>query len=302
MSVFGFFKKDKARAVSNGAPGNGDDAQEALDRWQQVLALDPDNIDAKIHIANVHSSKGDNAAASALFDELEKAYPDSLVIRTAVARFLSNTNQVMESRAKWQAVFDDDSNNVEALVNIANLDLSQERYQEALATADRINTLFNQDFRCHLVRGRVHHNQQNWEAAADAWRAVLEQKGAHYEAELHLCIALNRMGSFEDVITQLQLSMGNYPNAEALYALKRRTLTKMGKKKEALDLTTQAMERFQGSADWHYEHASLLYGLQRLEDAEIACKAAMERFGDDVRLLTLYARIGQMQLNRSKVA
>lgn len=305
MNIFSFFKnnnknltdttptKDSAHKVK---------AEDTLTRWQQVLAIDPQNLDARIHIANVHSDRGDSDAAARILEELEREHPDSLPVKTAVARFLASNSQTMEARAKWVSIFDDDSNNIEALVNVANLDLQQERYTEALATADRLETLFPRDFRCHLIRGRVYHHQQNWASAADAWRAVLNNKGSHYEAELHLCIALNRMSQFDDVITQLQLSMVNFPDAEPLFALKRRALTRMDRKTEALELTVRALERFPDSAEWYYERANLLYTLQRCEEAEAACQSAIERFGDDVRLLTLYARIGQMQLNRSKVA
>lgn len=89
---------------------------EALFEFNKVVALDPDNLDARIKVAKVYSKKGFVAKA---FDELRKLkneHPSFIPARIALGILHYSSGNILEAQTEWEKVLIKYPGNEEAMM------------------------------------------------------------------------------------------------------------------------------------------------------------------------------------------
>lgn len=87
---------------------------EALFEYNKVIALDPNNLEARIKVAKVYAKKNFMAKA---FDELKKLkneYPAYVEGRVALGILYYGTGKILEAQNEWENVMSRDPSNSEA--------------------------------------------------------------------------------------------------------------------------------------------------------------------------------------------
>jgi pentatricopeptide repeat protein len=78
-----------------------------------------------------------------------------------------------------------------------------------------------------------------------------------------------------------------------------RTHCKLQNYDTALDIIDQLLDQdvSKQKAEYHLEKSDLLLKLGRNDEADAVCEAAIKLYPKNIKLLTLYARVGQRKLN-----
>ena len=87
---------------------------EALFEYNKVIALNSDNLEARIKVAQVYAKKGFMSKA---FDELKRLkneYPAYLSARVALGILYYGTGKVLEAQSEWKRVLAKEPHNTEA--------------------------------------------------------------------------------------------------------------------------------------------------------------------------------------------
>jgi len=114
------------QAVINGS------LDDAITNYQSALKVDPEYADALSDYASVMALKGDFEKASSLYDEALKLHPDDSLSLTNYARVLTKLGNKSKAKEELNNAILKDGKNRTALAALANLDVQDANYADAI--------------------------------------------------------------------------------------------------------------------------------------------------------------------------
>lgn len=102
---------------------------EALFDYKKAIALDPNNLDARIKVSKVYAKKG---LAGKAVDELVRVkneYPNYFPARMALGLLYFSNQKIIEAQTEWQKILEKDPNHAEAKMY---LDMSESATETVL--------------------------------------------------------------------------------------------------------------------------------------------------------------------------
>jgi predicted O-linked N-acetylglucosamine transferase (SPINDLY family) len=106
--------------------------------WWHALEADPDNAEASFHLGNLNLEGGRHGAALIHYERALRGAPEQASIRNNLGLCYKALGAFDRAEACYRAVLAEEPAQPDALVNLANLLFSGERYAEAVAITDRI--------------------------------------------------------------------------------------------------------------------------------------------------------------------
>lgn len=152
-------------------------------------------------------SAGDYAGARLAISEALSARDDVPAFWIHLARTEAALEQYERAFAAYQRALELDPNNLEAMQNMAELQVLQEDFAQAERTADRILQVSPGDPRAELVRGYIALGRRQNPAALATAERVLERYPADESALLLRARALDQLGHREEGIALLERSI-----------------------------------------------------------------------------------------------
>ncbi|MFZ1625374.1 MAG: tetratricopeptide repeat protein [Gammaproteobacteria bacterium] len=188
----------------------GGNVDEAIADLRVVTRKEPENVTAMLMLAEAHKSKNELAVAKDLYRQVLNIQPDSAVaLRELVNLYVAGqeyteAEQMLTDRVKRQP---DDVLASRALVDLL---LSQGKKDQAAAEAQRMAALPSQGGLGELSMGRVLAEQQDYDAAAEAFRKSMAAGGGNDPLAIEgLVRALNAAGKRQEALALLkQLKAG----------------------------------------------------------------------------------------------
>jgi tetratricopeptide (TPR) repeat protein len=193
-----------------GARLKGGKADEAVADLRLVTRKEPENVTAMLLLAQAHDSKNEPAVAKDIYRQVLRLQPDSALalgelVRLQVAnQEFADAEQLLTDRLKARP---DDAQTSRALVDLL---LSQGKKDQAAAEAQRMAALPSQGGLGELSMGRVLAEQQDYDAAAEAFRKSMAAGGGNDPLAIEgLVRALNAAGKRQEALALLkQLKAG----------------------------------------------------------------------------------------------
>jgi predicted O-linked N-acetylglucosamine transferase (SPINDLY family) len=214
---------------------------EAARLYGEVLAADPNNLDALFLLGSVHFQRGEFAAALARFDQalaIKGDFPDALAARGAALSSLERHEEALAAYDKALAIR---PTNAQTLNNRGNALLALKRDEEALASYDRALAA-KPDY-------------------ADGWR----NRGT---ALLQLARSLEALASFDRALALR-------PDFADAWEDRASTLTRLGRREEAVASYNKALALNPGNPNLLYNRGNALSILKRYEEAIRDCEALL---------------------------
>ena len=216
--------------------------KDALQAFQKVAHLMPDDAEAHFNLGVVLSGKG----------RLEEAV-------TSYQRAVSLKPDYVEAQ----------SNLGNALRELGRLDL-------AAATYRRVLELRPQYALGHFNLGNVLKQQGELARAADCYRRVLELKPDLVVAHNNLGNVLKELGQIDGAVSCFRRAVELEPNVAATHNNLGMALKDLGQTEAAIACYRRAIELEPTFDTAHNNLAICLLGLYRLDDAEDACQTALK--------------------------
>ena len=87
---------------------------DALFEYNKTVALDPNNLEARVKIGKVYAKKGFISKASEELNRIKREYPSHYPARIALGALYFSQSKVIEAQMEWQKVLSLDPKNQEA--------------------------------------------------------------------------------------------------------------------------------------------------------------------------------------------
>jgi tetratricopeptide (TPR) repeat protein len=171
----------------------------AIDVYREILALDPDNVAARIDLADtLQAAKQDPAAAVPLYREALARAPDHAGARYALGNALLRLGRLPEARTELRAAAAASPGNPLPLQSLAVLEMRAQQPAAALAALDAAQAMRPRSAEIMTERGGVLLALGRSDPALDAFRGALAQQPDSVAARLGSGQALQAMGRRAD--------------------------------------------------------------------------------------------------------
>jgi choline-sulfatase len=183
---------------------------------QKILARDPHNLDAALHLAVSYSQLGDDARALGAFKRAEAIAPDSADVRTYLALHYARGKEWQLAVPLLERVVSESPDRLPALEGLAVIRQRQGRLDEAIRIRQTIYTK-----RTPSPAELVQFSQLSMAAgqtavAIDALEQVRKAEGAAFRHDLELgalYLAVGRLQDARDALDRVPPSDPRYPMA-----------------------------------------------------------------------------------------
>ncbi len=162
---------------------------EAIIELKNAIQIDAKYGEARYQLGLLYLKSGEPKNA---FNELLRAAdlsPDNLDAHAKVAFFYLLSGKREESRKQLDYILGKDPTYRDALALLANLELGERKFAEALATLQKTGEELNTFDELQLIKGRIHAAQEQWGPAEEAFRKAIAINGEsliNYKTLLHL--------------------------------------------------------------------------------------------------------------------
>jgi predicted O-linked N-acetylglucosamine transferase (SPINDLY family) len=248
---------------------------EAEQLYAAVLAARPDNIDALQMLGSIKLSRGEPAAALALFAAAMQQRPKSPQIRSAYALALIALNRHEEALEAFEQAIKNKSRFPEAHNNRGSVLVTLGRYQESLGSFERAIAIKPDYAEAHYNRGyALHKLERNRDALQSLDRAIALHP-AHVQAHANRGVVLDALGRINEALASYDRALElrvDMPEAllnrsAALLALKRYD--------DALQCVDRFLAAHPANSEAHYMRARVMVELNRPDDAVASCEKAV---------------------------
>lgn len=195
--------------------------------YQEVLAADPDNVDAMLGVASSHDAQGDVGRAQAAIDDVLS------VDRSNITAWLVSASLALKSRnadaaeeryrtAEKLAIDQGDQNSrVTALIGIVEAELARRDQDAAVAGMQELENLAPDNIATSYLAARLAYQQGDYLAAENALRRVLNEAPGYTSAKLLMgAVQLQRgnLAQAEANVSEVLDVVPNHPEATGLFA------------------------------------------------------------------------------------
>jgi tetratricopeptide (TPR) repeat protein len=174
---------------------------EAVPLLEQILATDPNNLDAALRLATAHSSLGHDAQALTAFRRAEAIAPTSIDVRTYLALHLARGKEWQTARPMLEKILAETPNKVPAIEALAVVREREGNLPQAIALRQKLYTLRAPSAGELVVMGGLAMQIGQTLTALDALERARSMQGPAFQHDLELGV--------------LYLATGRLPEARA---------------------------------------------------------------------------------------
>lgn len=201
------------RSLGNGAQGgpDGDVLKLAVQEYEKIVELEPKSIENHLLLGQLYSFSHDSAKAEAQFAEAQKIDPGSEETALNLARLYSGQGDPQRAIKVLTALPESDRTAKVSYVLGASYDQLKDTKNAIAAYKDSLAAEpDNLDVERALAKDLLNDNQLN--AAADAYKDISEGDPSDPEAFLRLSEIQRRQGNYDEALTTLKKAKALMPD------------------------------------------------------------------------------------------
>jgi len=176
---------------------------DAIQIYEQVLRIDPKNIDAGLHLAVAHKNRGlpgDLAEALRCFEEAAQRNPGDDALLNEYGLALVQSGRVSEGVEKYRSAILINPRFVAARLNLSNALFSQGNYKEAAEQLHAAAQLDPRSFEAFMNAGVMLATLKNYPAASRMFEAAVQLRPGSALARDDLGVTLAQQGFIDEAV------------------------------------------------------------------------------------------------------
>jgi choline-sulfatase len=183
---------------------------ESIPLFEKVVAADPGNLDALLHLATAHSSLGHDSQALATYLRAQAAAPDSADVRTYLGLHYARGREWEKAAPLLERVVADDPDRLPAVEGLATVRVRQGRIEEAVRLREKAYSMRTPSGAELAQLGEMAMSVGQTDAAIRAF----ERAGGGHDLELGvLYLAANRLEDARAALDRVPPAHPAYPMA-----------------------------------------------------------------------------------------
>lgn len=302
MVLFRKFWGDRRDAAPEAAAAPDSDASsplvDALGRWERVVQLHPDRLEARLRVIDLLRELGRDGEAPPHIEQALHHHPEakSALVVAARHRVRSGDADALGSWSDIERRWPDDP---EAVGTVGDLLTDLGRFDEAL---ERVETLRALDAeRASQLRLRVLMRAGRDAEAIELLTGFAEERALEAHEMVWLARMVDANGEPGRALEIALAGLEDHPAHARLILMAVRLLEREGRHDEAFARLEEA-GLCAVSREAQVRRVGLLISMERFDEADSACRTSLEEHPDDVELLTLHARSAQAKFALQRAA
>ena len=189
------------------------DAAQAVEAFQQSLALNPERIKAKLTLIELLLAMKQLPQAKSQLDELLGSHPNHQAGLHLLAQFYSLQNDTPAMLATYSTLVSNYPKDVRARYNEAYLLLGSQGVSPVIEkTAQSLLKEFPNQAEGYKLQGMLDYSRGNYSQAVSNFQQALKLR-PELEDHYRLALAYERLGNLETAISELRIVVDNAPNS-----------------------------------------------------------------------------------------
>jgi tetratricopeptide (TPR) repeat protein len=180
--------------------GSGQHYSDAIQIYQQVLAIDPDNHEAALQLAVTYKNRGDTAKALHSFADAEMRDPGDEALLNEYGLALVQSGEVTEGIEKYRAAIRINPRFVAARLNLSNALFAQGNFREAADQLHTASLIDPRSFEAFMNAGVMLATLKNYPAASRMFEAAVQLKPDSALARDDLGVTLAQQGFIDEAV------------------------------------------------------------------------------------------------------
>jgi len=240
---------------------------EAESLYLQILAVQPNHVEAMHHLGIIAHQAGRHDLAIKLIQQAVLHDPDHAAAHSNLGEAWRMMGRLDEAVAAYRRALAINPDHVEALNNLGNVLKDRGAFEEAVDLCRRALDLRPDYAEAHNNLGNALTDLGRFDEAITALGRALQLKPDYLEAHYNLGIALRGRGQLEDAIIAYRRALEIKPDFAKAHMNLGNALTEIGRLDEAIAALGRAVELQPDYADAYYNLGVAFQLSRRLDDA-----------------------------------
>ncbi|MBI5039413.1 MAG: tetratricopeptide repeat protein [Nitrospirae bacterium] len=202
---------------------------EAIDKYEQIIGINPKDITARGHLAELYSWTGNYDKSIVLYKDALHIDPQNAGLKTGLAKVLRWSQRYDEAEALYRDVLQTDPNNHEALSGLAKTYAMMGDLASAVGTLDNAIRLYPDDPELYKEKGTVLAWQKNFKKAIEVLQKGIAVSPAYAETYRVMGDVYSWMKDYQRSIESYKKAAFLEPNNVENHILLARVYRTMGK-------------------------------------------------------------------------
>lgn len=229
-------------------------ANSAIDR---TLELDPDSDDAAVFKFSLLVLQSKDRDAEQFANSYLKQHPQSLVLRTVLARYYIESNKLDEAEKEYLIIHRQDETSVIAPMALALIRMDKKQYTDATVYLEKVLELQPSNDLARIYLGDIATLQNRFDDAIQWYRSVTSAEQL-FTARLRLVDAVKQRDGVDAALRELEAMHPESPQQQVdLILLENELLIEAGRDDEALELVNDALTDNPDNIDLLYARAMI---------------------------------------------
>ena len=261
---------------------NNELAQQKITR---VLELQPDWNKAIIFQAQLAGRAGNMAKAREYLEKAVKLAPGDRQLRKMLLEVLVDAGAFDDAIKICQSVLEDTPDDGETLFSMALIYLQQNQVDRAENYLEKLLNNPEWEGRASYYLGKIQLDQQHYDKALK-WFDRAEAGGFGFEAEVAAVSLLLNQKQLDEADTRIKKMDSKYPDQYLrVLMMKAELYNQWGKRQEAYDVLTLALNKSPDNRDVLYARALIADRLDKLDVLESDLRKILDKNSDDAGAL-----------------
>jgi LmbE family N-acetylglucosaminyl deacetylase/tetratricopeptide (TPR) repeat protein len=254
---------------------------DAIREYQAVLAASPDDVDARLHLAELLAWTGDYDRSLVTYEDLLRFWPTNLEARIAMAKVLRWSHRYADSEQQLQTVLRTDPGNLDALKGIAQTYALAGDFVKSLSFLDKGISLFPRDAELMAQKGTVLSWSGNLQEGILLLRKAVTLDPASASAYRSLADAYTWRREYSSAAENYRKALDLEPNSVETALDLARAYERADNRTLAEEVVTQVLR----SNPTHHQALALLQEIRR--DGRMDGARAMDMIGEPIAFLAV---------------
>ncbi len=231
-----------------------DVANTAINR---TLTLEPDNANAAVFKFSLLILQKMDDDAEKFAHQFLKKYPDSIVLRTTLARYYLEASKLKEAEKEYLIIHRQDNTSIIAPMALALIRMDSKKYDDAAGYLEKVLELQPENDLARVYLGDIATLQKRLDDAIQWYRSVTDQEQL-FNARLRMVDVIMERDGVDAALRELEaLHPVSASQHIDLILLMNELLTKGGRVKEARELVNAALADSPDNIDLLYARAMI---------------------------------------------
>jgi tetratricopeptide (TPR) repeat protein len=240
---------------------------EAETVYNQILSLDPDQVESRHLLGFLLHQRGDSAQALRHIDRALQTYPDDAVALNYRGMALHALKRFDEAQASYQRAITVRPDFLEALINRGSTLKELQRFDEALTSFDRAIAVQPDHADAHYYRANTLHALKQFDEALAGYDRALALRPRFAEALDNRGVTLHELKRYDEALASFDAAAALRPAGDAAFASRGRTLQALKRFDEALASFDRALVLRPDNAEALDGRGPTLHALERFDEA-----------------------------------